>query len=633
MMTRQKIGSSLRYGVTLLIFLCQGSAPTLAQAQSNFLFALVSDTHVGSLTAAEDMERTVHDLNAQKNIAFVIISGDITEMGSNAQLELAKTMLDSLTKPYYIIAGNHDAKWSESGCTEFARLWKADKFTFEYDGYRFIGCSSGPNMKMGDGHVPPEDLRWVDSVLTHLRNPRQPVVFVNHYPLDAGLDNWYELIVMLKRCNTVAVLCGHGHANKPFSFEGIPGTMGRSNLRASKPVGGYNLVELRSDTLFFSERIPGVETRPPWRFIGLHYQSRQVDTLTYTRPDYSVNKQFPQARPRWTVESGYSIGSTPAVWNDLAFVGNSGGLMTAYAIWDGAVKWSYATGGTIYSSPAVDDGKIVFGSSDGAVYCLNADDGTFLWKVVTRNAVVASPTIHDGVVFIGSSDSVFRAINLNSGKTKWLYNRVEGFVETRPLVYQGKVIFGAWDTFLYALDEQTGSLKWKWSNCNPGRLFSPAASWPVASAGKVFIVAPDRQMTALDASSGVVVWRTASHQVREMIGVSEDSSRIYVRLMRDSLLAFSALSSTPELIWSSDCKYGYDIDPSMPMEKNGAVMFGTKNGLIFSINAMSGAVTWEHKLGNTIVNTLRPLTDRLVLATTMDGTISLLEVSNDHHTP
>ena len=604
-----------------------------AQEHTHFRFALVSDTHIGYASATEDLERTVHDLNEQEDIAFVVISGDITEMGSNAQLILAKSILDSLSEPYHIIPGNHDTKWSESGCTEFARLWGADRFFFEYDGFCFIGCSSGPNMRMGDGHIPPEDMRWVDSVLAHDVKPHQPVIFVNHYPLDAQLDNWYVILDELHRYHTVAVLCGHGHANRAFTVDGIPATMGRSNLRGSKPRGGYNLVELRDDSLFFSERIPGVGTNPPWRIAPLDAPVRKQDTTAPSRPDYSINEQFRDVRLKWKVETGYSIGTTPAVWKNLGIVGNSAGKTTAYSMDDGSIAWSFNTNGTIYSSPAVADGKVVFGSSDGTVYCLEAATGKLVWNLKTASAVVASPTIHRGVVFIGSSDSVFRAIELSSGTIKWTYRGLEGFVETKPLVYDGKIIFGAWDTYLYALDERTGSLLWKWSNGNPGRLYSPAACWPVASFGKIFIVAPDRYMTALDEKTGAIVWRTGSHQVREMIGISEDSSRIYVRLMNDSLLAFSASAQHPELVWASNCNYGYDIDPSMPIEKEGQVMFGTKNGVIYSVQAASGAMTWKYKLGNTIVNTLNPLSSHRLLATTMDGTVALLTVAALHHTP
>src|ERR1700740_2112486 len=99
-----------------------------------FRFALLSDTHIGSPNGSseEDLRRTVRDLDAMNDIDFVVITGDITELGTNQQLKLAKQILDSLNKPWYIIPGNHDAGWSESGGDAFAQTFGNDKFIFDH---------------------------------------------------------------------------------------------------------------------------------------------------------------------------------------------------------------------------------------------------------------------------------------------------------------------------------------------------------------------------------------------------------------------------------------------------------------------------------------------------------------------
>src|SRR5690242_12612112 len=89
-------------------------------AQSTALtFVHLTDTHVGSGTGAEDLRRTITDINQNDSIQFVIISGDITEFGADTEIRLAKQILDSLNKPWYIIPGNHDGNWSESGANTF----------------------------------------------------------------------------------------------------------------------------------------------------------------------------------------------------------------------------------------------------------------------------------------------------------------------------------------------------------------------------------------------------------------------------------------------------------------------------------------------------------------------------------
>src|SRR5688572_20855626 len=75
-------------------------------------FVHLSDTHIGSGTGADDLRRTVNDINANPDIQFMVISGDITEFGSDEEIKLAKQILDSLNKPWHIIPGNHDSNWS-----------------------------------------------------------------------------------------------------------------------------------------------------------------------------------------------------------------------------------------------------------------------------------------------------------------------------------------------------------------------------------------------------------------------------------------------------------------------------------------------------------------------------------------
>jgi predicted MPP superfamily phosphohydrolase len=72
-------------------------------SQNKFRFAHISDTHIGSANADEDLRRTVQNINNDTSLSFVIISGDITDFGSDTELQLAKQILDSLNKPWYIV--------------------------------------------------------------------------------------------------------------------------------------------------------------------------------------------------------------------------------------------------------------------------------------------------------------------------------------------------------------------------------------------------------------------------------------------------------------------------------------------------------------------------------------------------
>ncbi len=84
--------------ISCFLLLC---ISVLAQIKP-FRFAFISDTHIGSPdgVAEEDLRRTVSDINQIPDVAFVVITGDITELGTNAELMLAKRLLDSLKIPW-----------------------------------------------------------------------------------------------------------------------------------------------------------------------------------------------------------------------------------------------------------------------------------------------------------------------------------------------------------------------------------------------------------------------------------------------------------------------------------------------------------------------------------------------------
>ncbi|WP_423129611.1 PQQ-binding-like beta-propeller repeat protein [Gaoshiqia sp. Z1-71] len=607
-------------GFILFIFLF------ICSAQSQPIrFAHVTDIHIGSSTSVEDLELTINDINAQEEIDFVVLSGDITEFGSDEELREARELIDQLNKPWYIVPGNHDSKWSESGNNSFVRIFGYEEFSFEKNGYRFIGTASGPNMRMAPGLVPREQIVFLDSVLTNLSDPDQPVIFVNHYPLDESLSNWHTIIDLLKTGNIQATLLGHGHQNKLFHFEGIPGIMGRSNLRAKADTGGYNLVTIARDTLFYAERAPGGKTRPNWCEVPLKNHHFARDTTRWPRPDYTVNKQFPNVKTVWEIQDSSDIGTAISSSGHIAVYANTKGEVVALDQTSGGKMWSFQTSGKIYSTPAIAKNRVVCASTDQSIYCLNLKDGKLHWAFPTGKAIVASPVIEKNSVYIGSSEGIFRSIDLPSGKLNWEFAEVKNFVETRPLVYGELVYFGSWGNTFYALNKNTGQLAWtreKYSN----RMLSPAAAWPVAANGKIFIVAPDRHMTAFDAKTGAEIWDSGQYTCRESIGISADGELVYIKNMNEGNVdAFCTNANEQKLAWECKADLGYEIAPSPITEAGNLVFVPTSSGMVYAIDKTTHSVSWKYKVSNALVNYILPVENRKVLVSVLDGKVVCLQ--------
>ena len=591
-----------------------------------FKFAHVSDTHIGNHTAAEDLVRTVKSINGDTSISFVILSGDITEFGSDEELALAKKILDSLNKPWYIIPGNHDANWSESGSNSFKKTFGAEHFSFVHRNYLFIGTASGPNMRMSPGQIPREHIVWLDSTLKNLKDPSIPIIYINHYPQDTSLNNWYEAIDRLKQKNIQLILCGHGHANRKFNFEGIPAIMGRSNLRAKDSVGAYNIVTIKNGLATYEKTNPITGEKNKWAEIPLFDHDFKKDTTKYYRPSYAINKEYPNVKLKWSYQDDSDIGSGVAGKDGLLIATNTTGEIYALNSKTGKLVWQYKTGGKIYATPAVEGDKVVVASTDNTIYCLSLKTGKPFWSFKTAKPIVANALIKNKTAFIGSGDGHFRAVDINTGSLKWEYDSLKGFVVARPFFYQNKIFFGAWGTELYALDASTGKLAWKWSNGSSNRMFSPAACYPVAAHGKLFIVAPDRYMTAFDAETGTVIWRKQdpSNRVRESMGLSVDSSLVYAKTMDGFVIGVSTSASEMQINWKSDTQLGYELAPTPIVEKEGVIFVPSDSGLVTAVNRANGQILWKHKISNSLITCLLPLKSKEVVATTMDGKIICL---------
>jgi len=610
----------MKYLFSLVIFI---SIYLGANAQT-FKYAFVTDTHLGSPTGEEDLVRTVKDINEQNDLDFIVVTGDVTEMGTRQEIKRAKNILNNLKKPYYVIPGNHDTGWSESGGVDFIKAFGSDKFTFDHNGYRFIACASGPYVRMSDGHIPRDAVVWLDTLLKKTAVD-MPIIFINHYPVDNSLDNWYEAIDRIKKYNIQYAICGHGHNNQAFDFEGVPGTMGRSNLRAKDNIGGYNIVTMRSDSVLFAVKKPGLQLEKTWRKIALG-KFTATATQKVARPSYQMNTIYPQIMKAWTYHAPANVVLTPATDGKLVIFGNSIGQVEALNLIDGSKKWGFKTKGAIYSSPAISDSTVVLGSGDGNIYALHTNTGKQIWKFKTKLAVLGTPVIENDVVYIGGSDHHFRAINLKTGKQLWAFHGVEGAIVGKPILYEGKVIFGSWGKYLYALNEKNGSLLWKWSNGHPNRMFSPAMCTPVAREGIIYVAAPDRVLNAIDANKGTTLWRNKEATVRESIGMAEDGSMIFGKTMNNEVVAYKTQATDPGVAWRLNMGFGYEHAPSMLIAKDKQVFFGTRNGVVYAFDPDTRKTVWAHKIDNSMVNTVNVISKNKILVATMDGVVTLLDI-------
>lgn len=237
----------------------------VAFAGEPFRFALFTDTHI-SLTKSvnsEDLRNAIADVNSLQNIDFVIVSGDVTDLGDTASLKVAKHLLQNLKVPFYVVPGNHDFHWNTGvGADNFICVFGSDKFVFTHQNVVFAGFITVPESNASKATIQQADIDWMKKNLNKT-GKKKPTFVITHYPLLTGdVENWKEMTDVLHEFNVKAILGGHYHRNVLLSYDGIPGIVNRSTQRAKNPVGGYSIYTV-SDSLTVSEKRPG-ETEDIW---------------------------------------------------------------------------------------------------------------------------------------------------------------------------------------------------------------------------------------------------------------------------------------------------------------------------------------------------------------------------------
>lgn len=592
--------------------------------QTKGKFAFLADTHIAEgANSITELQACIEDINANPEISFSILAGDITEFGSDREIKLAKSIIDKLDKPYYIVAGNHDSKWSESGCNTFEKVFGYGHFEFEAFGIKFIGTNSGPNMRMAPALVPRESVVLLDSIVRAIPS-QTPVVFVNHFPQDTSVLNYFEVLDILKESNVQLIMGGHWHRNVKLDYEGIPGVLGRSSQSRGHKGAGYNVVSVDNGTISISEKVVGMELFEPW------YQIEMTQAVPFKlrnkiygdRPDYSKNEDYPNVKEIWTLQEKGDIGAGASYLGDNVLYTTTQGYVKCVSLTNGELKWSVRLDGKIYSTPALYKKYVVVGCTDGNIYCFDIRTGKELWKHHCDKSVLASANIYDGVVYIGASDGRFRALNIKNGHLIWNYPQIKGFVESKAYVDDKQVVVGDWANTLYSFDTKSGRHQWSW-NTKGSRMYSPASVWPVKYGNRLFIVTPERKTYSIEASSGSTMW--VHRGGRESIGISETGDRVFVKTMKDTVFCFStAPSMTPQLLWATNTEIGYDIAPTPITSKDGVVFIPTDKGNIVALDQNSGEVLWRYKLSFALVNYIEPIEGRKLLITTMDGKVTLM---------
>lgn len=228
--------SLLKIFLTLLVFLNIQNY-TMANV---IKFAQVTDVHFSNKSPypAEILKKAIADLNQQKDLSFVIFTGDNIDSPKPEYLKSFMEIVKNLDIPYYIVIGNHDVfkngNLSKAQYIETVRNLdsaykpKNQNYVFKKNGFVFIVVDGAKEIiPNAVGYYRKDTLDWLEKQLTKYKN--KPVIIAQHYPIvPPKISQSHEtykkeeyLARLDKYNNVVAIISGHYHMNSEQMRNGV----------------------------------------------------------------------------------------------------------------------------------------------------------------------------------------------------------------------------------------------------------------------------------------------------------------------------------------------------------------------------------------------------------------------------
>ena len=592
----------------------------LAPAAWGQRIAVLSDVHVQPGNACEaQLKKAVDDINAS-SFDLVVMNGDLANEGSDAELRNVKGILDQIRHPLCVLSGNHENTWSQSATKTFVDLWGNDRFVTVVDSLVVVGINCGPFMKMGDGHIKQEDLHWLKSTLDSLVTPGRRVLSFNHYPLLDDLDNMADYMAVLEQYPVIGHINGHYHRWRQYNAGGdnsgsdLPCAMVRA-LDMRDGTYGYSIVDVDSDWVKVYDKSLGSAPRAMFAFPArtVHAKAKFAP-----RPEIVAPEGF-EVTKVWTDSA--SIFTRLAFDADRIYFGNSLGQARAVAKADGSLAWSQSTGASLFSRPVLLKGGKVAVPMHNGINIYYAANGRLSrhWESKEGPYVADGTLTPDGKAYIQGGYKRIERRRPADGKLVWSYDSIFNYCQAAPAIDGNDLVFGAWDTNLRCLDLRNGRLRWVWNNGKKANMLGPGNVVPVVTDDKVFVVAPDRYMTALSRADGSQLWRNNSHRYRESLGHSADGTRVYAKTMDGELVAIDATAPDFRELWTLDLGLGYEHAPCVIVEKDGYIYTGSRRGIVTVTRADGPELIASLPLGVSEINGID------VDPTTGDIYVSLIE--------
>jgi len=262
------------------------------------------------------------------------------------------------------------------------------------------------------------------------------------------------------------------------------------------------------------------------------------------------------------------------------------------------IRWTFKAAGPIVASPAIADGVIYIGDYGGQLHAIDQTSGIEKWNFKSRMPIASTAAVAAGVVYFVSSSGALVALDAASGQPKWVFaTEYERRFEAQNLhgyLSVAQTIPDAWDLYI---------------------------SSPAVADGRVYFGSGDGNVYAVDAGSGVVQWKFATHDVVHASPAVHDGT-VYIGSWDGNFYAIDAETGQQKWLF----KGGQDptIHNQVGFQSSAAVVDGTvfvgsRDAHVYALDARSGRKKWDYPTSKSWVNSTPAVAGGIVYASTSDS--------------
>ena len=297
----------------------------------------------------------------------------------------------------------------------------------------------------------------------------------------------------------------------------------------------------------------------------------------------------------WKFKTNNSVKSSPAIVDDLVFVGSSDDNVYAINLQSGKQAWAYKTTDAVEASPCVVEGSVYIGSQDGFLYALDANDGLFKWKYQTEGQILGAANwtrSPDGRLWIlvGSYDNKLHCVDSTDGKAVWTFE-TGNYINGSPAVSDQKTVFGGCDAMIHVVSLIDGS---KVTEIDSGSYIAASAAFVDP---EVYVGNYDNIFLRADIDTGKVVWKYTQSDAPFFSSPAVGENVVVFGGRDERVHCVNRNDGTS--VWTFQTRGEVDSSPVICGDK---VVVGSEDGRLYMIRLSNGSAVWSYETGQPITS-------------------------------